>query len=235
MKVAESKARREKWLESSKRFSGWDTSKQRDVQQEEANLTAKWLLALKLPQYDILEIGCGNGFFGKILIEKLLAAGAPFTYHFTDFLPECLDKAKDTTRALGVSEKLSFSVLDVYEIDSITPPSSQQIIVSTGFASPATYAQAVPKVARVLKKDGILICDFVNHFSPLVFLSRPFYSIKKLAHSIYVLLTGGSAEERYHFGIFGVRSFFKTHGLTLKSAAAIRFRRNPIICMFWKR
>jgi len=236
MKPITSKTDREtKWRMTYDRFSGWNTDDQKQVQQAEAEVMARWLLDLQLPSYDILEVGCGNGYFGKVLIEKLIEADVSFTYHFTDFLPECIEQAKRLMEDSGKQAGVSFSIVDVYEIDTVLPAESQSIILSTGFVSPVTYKDALPKVARVLQKDGILICDFVNHLSPLVFLSRPLASIQKL---INILQQGRGKKndvlQEYHFGLIGIRRFYQMFGLKLQRCRTIRFRQNPLICMFKK-
>jgi len=223
-----------KWREMTRKFSHWDTPHQRAVQTAEASLVATWLLEHNLSHYDILEIGCGNGQFGATIVEKLKQAQTSYNYHFTDFLPECIEYTKSKTQSQLSDSQLQYSVLDVYNIDQSLPPASQSIILSTGFASAATYKDAVPKVASVLKQDGLLICDFVNHSSPIKLLAHPIKSFRrffKLQSSLKVNQTPAGI---YHFGAFGLREFFDAHGLTLTKQTTIGWQRNPLICEFKK-
>ncbi|HEX9608833.1 MAG TPA: methyltransferase domain-containing protein [Candidatus Paceibacterota bacterium] len=219
---------REKWKASFERFSGWNTLKQRRVQKREAQVIAAWLLSLRLPRYDILEVGCGNGHLGRIIADTLAAQRVSFSYHFSDLLPACIAKAKEEMRSAPYSEYVSFSVLDVYRADKVLGERSQSVIISTGFASAATYRDAVPAIARALKEDGVLICDFVNHLSPFVFLSQPFASVRALRRYI-------NGVEGYHFGIHGIRRYFGSNGLGMVRSGVLRWRQNPLLCMFQKR
>jgi predicted O-methyltransferase YrrM len=217
-----------KWKKQFDDFKAWDTPRQRSVQEREARVIVSWLVGLKAPRYDILEIGCGNGLVGKRIIEGLIAAGADFSYCFSDLLPQCLETSRLTLGEAARDPRISFITLDVYEADAVLKKGSQQIIISTGFASAATYRAAVPVVAALLREGGMLIADFVNILSPVVFFARPIELTKQL---IATVRGSGSA---YHMGHIGIKKFFAQHGLSLVACRSLRLRRNPIMCMFTK-
>ncbi len=217
-----------KWRDAFDRFGSWDTDRQRKVQEREARVILGWLLELGLDRYDILEIGCGNGRVGECIVQGFLERGIDFSYCFSDLLLESVERARSNLAHFSDPDKLSFRTLDVFDAETVLGKASQHIIVSTGFVSAATQRLAIPIVASLLEKGGVLIGDFINHFSPAVFLSRPVSSIMGVWK--YIKGTGKS----YHLGIFGIRSAFGAVGLTLERSRTIRLRRNPIICMFRK-
>lgn len=220
----------DKWKGEYVRFGGWNTQRQRRIQEKEARLIFKWLIELNLSRYDILEIGCGNGYVGIRVAELLTEKAVPFCYHFTDLLPQCVAQTRGLAQRSRVSETdTRFSVLDVYRLDQTFEKESQSIIISTGFASAATYQAAVPFVSKILKEEGVLIADFVNNLSLLVFLSTPVRSLSRLRQ-----YRSGSGKS-YHFGILGIRNFFTKNRLHLVKSRALRIRRNPLVCMFIKK
>lgn len=218
-----------KWRKDFDAFDRWDSPQQRSVQKKEADVILKWLLELSRGHYAITEIGCGNGYVGSLIVQGLAAAGKPLSYRFTDILPECIECSKETVRRMvGLDPRVAFSTLDVYRAVDIYGPSSQDIIISTGFASAATYKDVIPLVAKLLKEDGVLISDFVNHASPVLFFANPVLSIKRLARFL------SRVGKMYHFGVFGLKRVFGAEGLRLVRHRTVRFRRNPLLCMFIK-
>lgn len=218
-----------KWRENFIRFKKWDTPSQRKVQKLEAKIILNWILELDNQKFNILEVGCGNGYLGKIVSERLCEKGRLSHYTFSDILPECVDMSESKMENSNVpKEKLGFKKIDIYKgLDSLEE-GSQDVIISTGFASAATYKDSVPVVSKILKRKGVLIVDFVNDLSPLLIFGKPFKSVKKLFGFIF-------GKKSYHFGKMGLRSFYKNFGLSLVRSKAIRYMRNPIICMFVKR
>lgn len=217
-----------KWRDAFDRFGSWDTRRQRKVQEREAKVILGWLLDLKRDRYDILEVGCGNGRVGEYIVQNLLDRKIDFSYCFSDLLPESVERARSNLARFPEPDNLSFRTLDIFEAEMALGKGSQYIIISTGFVSAATQRLAIPVVASLLERNGVLIGDFINHFSPAVFLSRPLSSIVGIWK--YIKGTGKS----YHLGIFGIREAFGAQGLKLERSKAIRLRRNPIICMFKK-
>ncbi len=217
-----------KWEALFRSFGGWNTARQRCVQEHEGRQIAAWLLELDRNAYNIVEIGCGNGYVGYTIISQLLAAKKDVTYCFSDLLPQCLDAARAAVSELGASARISFRQVDVYTIDQSFAPESVDIVVSTGFVSAATYRDAVPHVVRVLKPGGLFIADFINHLSPLIVLRHPISSLRNL----WLHLAGRG--EGYHCGMLGLSDFFLAHGLTMLRHRTFRIRRNPLLCMFEK-
>lgn len=224
------KGAKQKWGLAFEKHKQWNGSRARKIQKKEAEIIIKWLKDLDLPRYQILEIGCGNGYLGEIIIKELLKEKIQFTYHFTDLLPQCINLTRKNLEYISIKNNVEFNTLNVYEADKVLGKNSQNIIISTGFASAATYQEAVPIVSSILKKNGILICDFVNHLSPFLFITQ-------LPHSIFRLfkyLKNGNDGNPYHFGKLGVNRYFKLNGLRMMDKKSISYKRNPLICMFKK-
>lgn len=218
-----------KWRKDFDTFERWDSPQQRNVQKKEADVILRWLCALNREHYAITEIGCGNGYVGSLIVQGLIASGKSFSYQFTDLLPECIDSTKETTHQMvGSDPRVTFLTLDIYRAVDLYGPASHDIIVSTGFASAATYRDVIPFVAQLLKENGILIADFVNHASPALFFANPILSIKRLVRFL------SRVGKMYHFGVFGLKRVFGTEGLRLVRHQTVRFRRNPVLCMFIK-
>lgn len=217
-----------KWKKAFREHNKWNGRSARRVQKLEAKIILKWLTKLDRAEYRILEIGCGNGLVGRTIIEGLKKSGKVFSYHFTDLLNECIELTKKTIGNLEQESDIKLSLLDVYEADESLGENTQDIIVSTGFASAASYRGSVPMISKILKEDGILICDFVNHLSPFLLLRRPHYLFQYLFNS-------KSPLDSYHFGIIGIRNFFKNHDLVLVQSDTLTWKRTPLLCMFQKR
>ena len=215
-----------KWQLTLQRDKIWDTPHHRKIQKSEAAVILKWLIDLDLAKYEILEIGCGNGYVAKIIIDEFQRNNIEFTYQLTDLLPECIDRAKEELATIKHGNNISFSTLDAYALDKSYPENSQSIVISTGFASAASYKDVVPLVSKILKPDGILICDFVNHFSPVIFLSKFHLLLKYFAKS--------KLSKHYHFGKLGIQKYFGANNLNLKKTKTVSVVRNPLICMFNK-
>ena len=222
-----------KWRAISKKFKYWDTEKARKIQRRESQKIIQWLLDLRLSKYQILEVGCGNGYLGSLIISVLHKHKLVVTYQFTDLVEECLKKTEKQLGKLLNRRGISIKKLDVYLIDKILGPESQEIIISTGFAAAATYKQAVPRVAKALKPEGILICDFVNHLSLPIFMMN----FWKFIHRIKVVKNGISAScsNSYHFGKAGIREYYSLHDLELKKISTIGWMKNPLLAMFQKK
>lgn len=222
----------DKWRKVSQDNQFWNSKKARSVQHRESEVIIKYLTSLNLSRYDILEIGCGNGYVGLCICRYFKENDIKFTYHFTDLLDECVHKTQETLESFKLKDAITCSVLDIFNADHVISKGSQAVIISTGFASAATYKSAVPTVAKFLKKEGVLIADFVNNMSPPLFIRHPIKSISR----IWSLDRDAKSSESkyYHFGILGIRRYFKMHGLNLVKSRSIGLMKNPIICMFKK-
>lgn len=227
------KANIKKWKGISKRYQFWDSKKARKTQRLESEIIIKWLKNKGCSSYSILEIGCGNGYLGKQIISYFLKSMVNFKYNFTDIIPENLEKTKENLDYLKTNKGVKLSILDVFLIDKVLAKDSQDIIISTGFTAAATYKQAVPKVAKVLKPGGVLICDFINHFSLPVFLSE----FPKILTRLVCLKNNAldPLSKRYHLGKFGIKEYFGLYNLNLEVIKPIGWGKNPLIAMFIKR
>lgn len=222
----------EKWKQAFKDYAGFDSDKSRQVQQMESQIIIKWLGDLKLPRYDILEVGCGNGYLGFLISSWLLENERDFLYHFTDLLPEAIELTRKVASAFPKPASLKFNILDVYKLEETLGRESQDIIISTGYAAAATYKNAVPIVANSLKLQGILICDFINQLSLPVFMQNIPKSLK-MRYSIKQHLRDPESKY-YQFGKTGIAEYFDMHGLRLMKMEYVGLKRNPIIAMFQK-
>jgi len=106
----------------------------------------------------MLDIGCG---FGEIAI--LLADRTKFNIIGCDISKECVARARENVKNAGHEDRISIEEADVFRLPY--PDNYFDVIVSFGYASPATYKGAQGEVARVLKPGGLLICDFINYLS----------------------------------------------------------------------
>jgi len=221
-----------KWENVSKREQYWNIGRARKIQELESQKIIQWLIDLKLSKYQILEVGCGNGYLGYLIISALRERSFPVSYQFTDLVEECLKRTEKRLRKLSDGQGISFKKLDVFLIDKALGSESQEIIISTGFVAAATYKQAVPKVAKVLKPKGILICDFVNHFSLPIFFENWQRSIQGMRSAKANAKNPDS--KNYHFGKKGIKEYFGAFGLELVKMTTIDWRRNPLLTMFRK-
>jgi len=220
------------WGKISEQNSHWNSNKARKIQEKEARIIIKWLRDLKLLNYNILEVGCGNGYVGLKISDYFLKEKIEFKYYLTDLIPNCIEKTKENFANLKAHEPVRFGVLDVYKMDKTLGPKTQEIIISTGFASAATYKNAVPIVSNSLKKGGVLICDFVNNFSPILFLSNIPRSISRIINNKKYAKDVNS--KYYHFGKIGIKEYFQKYDLKLIDMKYIGVLKNPIVAIFKK-
>jgi SAM-dependent methyltransferase len=222
----------EKWREAFQEESGWDNSTYRTIQAAEFGHVLNWILELKQDRYDILELGCGNGLLAFLICQELREARIDFSYQMTDLLPEAVEATELRFQGFSERDRLSFSTLDIYEIVEQMGAGSQSLIVSTGHASAATYRRAVPLVAQTLKPGGILICDFINHFSPRRFFPNVPGSLKRLLD--VRRRRHEESMDLYHFGRLWIREFFAQSGLELVRIKGIGILNYPLLAMFEK-
>jgi len=221
-----------KWRHRYAEESSWDTARYRSIQRAEARLILNWLAALKLPRYDILEIGCGSGNFGLLLCQGLLESGLDFTCRLTDLLPEAVQETKDRFAGFSRPDLVEFWPLDVYEILETLGRSSQSLIISTGHASAVSYKWAVPLVSESLAQGGFLICDFINHFAPHLFWRNPAAALKRLAQVRRRAYDPDFVQ--YQFGRVGLRKYFQAQGLKMVKLTGLGWLRYPLVGLFVK-
>ena len=222
----------EKWREAFVEESGWDNSTYRAIQAAEFGHVLKWILELRRERYDILELGCGNGLLAFLICDELRKSKADFSYRVTDLLPEAVEATRRRFEGFPEIDRIGFTTLDIYEIVDQIGPGSQSLIVSTGHASAATYRRAVPLVAQTLRPGGVLICDFINHFSPRRFFPNVPGSLKRLLD--VRRRRHEESMDLYHFGRLWIREFFGRSGLRLVWLKGIGWLNYPLLAMFEK-
>jgi len=188
--------------------SYWDNFKISNSKKATYELTVKKSLELIKNVLDnntkkdlvVLDLGCGQSDIG-ILFSKLTG----LHLYSLDINKKALDEnilvsksAKDITLIQADAYKLPFK------------NESFDVIISFGYGSVATYAEVQPEVYRVLKINGILLSDFQRHYNIYNILIKPKHVIRQLERYIK-----GDERKIYHFGIFGIKKYFRKYKLFL--------------------
>lgn len=103
-----------------------------------------------------LDVGCGNGLIDIMLIKK-----TGFRLIGCDISDTMLEMARANAKKENIDIK--FENQDVYNLTY--PDNNFDVVFSFGYVSAATYPNARKEVYRILKPGGLLICDFINHYS----------------------------------------------------------------------
>lgn len=103
-----------------------------------------------------LDVGCGDGLIDIMLVKK-----TKFRLVGCDISDTMLKIARDNVKKENVNIK--FENQDVYNLTY--SDNSFDVVFSFGYVSAATYPNARKEIYRVLKPGGLLICDFINHYS----------------------------------------------------------------------
>ncbi len=156
-----------------------------------AKITAKLLKDKKKDL--ILDIGCGFG-----LIDIFLAQKMSHNLIICDISEIALDQAKKNIKAAGLENRIKIEKKDVYNLDY--PDNYFDVVLSFGYASAATYPGVQQEVHRILKPNGILIIDFINHLSLYRLLFSPLRIWKDFLEYCQ--------KKSYYFGILGIKKYF---------------------------
>ncbi len=134
----------------------------------------------------ILEAGCGPGRWA----ERLAPMG--FDMVLSDISPKMLKNAWQFAEQGGFADKLSFEELDVCDMHSLRN-SSFDMVISTGESLTlcADPQKAVREFCRVVRPEGIVICDAGNRYRKMLDL----FNKKAFAQIIKVLETGDYVSE----------------------------------------
>lgn len=151
----------------------------------------------------LLDIGCG---FGELAI--LLAKNTDFEIIGFDISKTSVEAARANIKKAGLEGRIKIEEGDVYNLNY--PDDYFDAAVSFGYVSAATYPGAQKDVARVLKPEGILICDFINCLS----LYKIFGSFKRAVNGnspYYISLSGIKQKFAKESLIFRKQRFFNTY------------------------
>lgn len=151
----------------------------------------------------VLDIGCG---FGELAI--LLAKNTDFEIIGFDISKKSVGAARENVRKAGLEGRIKIEEGDVYGLKY--PNNYFDAAVSFGYVSAATYRGAPKEIARILKPEGLLICDFINCLS----FYKIFSSLKRLIKGdspYYLLLSGIKREFEKDGFIFKGQRFFNTY------------------------
>lgn len=102
----------------------------------------------------ILELGAGTGGTTKILVERLVQLGVPFTYTFTDLSPSLVAAAK---RKFAQHDCMQYMVVDIEK----TPPEhllgQYHIVISTNcIHATKSLVNSTTNIRKTLRPDGIV-------------------------------------------------------------------------------
>lgn len=202
------------WNENFERDSGWSTDKHQIIKDKEANIINSFFDKYNFNNLKVLELGCGDGYVGN----KILKSNSKIKcWIFTDLLGKCISK----TKILVKDKRASFYIFDAYAIEKFKTDFNS--IVSTGYASVASYENILPLVSKRLNKGDILICDFINHLS--------FPLLPNIVKTFSKYING----KIYHVGKFGIEKYFKKYNMKLIELKYVQSNViGPIICLFQK-
>jgi ubiquinone/menaquinone biosynthesis C-methylase UbiE len=141
-----------------------------------------------------LDIGCG---FGSI--DVLLAKKTNFRIIAIDISDTALEAARKSVERADLKGRIIVEKGDVYALNY--PENYFDVIFSFGYASAASYSGVSKEVARVLKPGGLLVLDYINHYSlyKIGFLPKRYRKYKK--------------GDLYSFNVTGIKDHFKKVGL----------------------
>lgn len=146
----------------------------------------------------LLDVGCG---FGEI--DALLAQKTDLEIICCDISDRCIERARENARNANVALRVKVERGDVYKLHY--PDNEFDIVTSFGYSSAATYRGAQEEIARVLKPNGFLICDFINALSMYKFIG----AIRKLRR-----MEKGNAKEYNFITTKGIQEYFRGYNFT---------------------
>jgi ubiquinone/menaquinone biosynthesis C-methylase UbiE len=123
------------------------------------NTTIKWIEELAPgPDFRALDIGCGAGMLAIELAKRGLVVQA------IDPVQEMLDLGQQTAEEVGVADRLSFNVGDIYALDA--EDSSFDVVIALGvFVYLDRTEDALREMMRVTKPGGHIIFSTENQYA----------------------------------------------------------------------
>lgn len=198
------------WRSNFDRDQHWSTPAHQRIKKKEARKISVLLRSYGIDS--VLELGCGDGFLGS---QVLLQNNQIRNWTFSDILPESLELARKNSH----DPRARFLLLDAAKLKK----KNLECIISTGYASVATYREIIPVVAKSLRHEGVLVVDFINHLA-----------IKNLPH-IHKNLANFQSGKSYHFSFKGIEQKFKNEDLQLVKYIYIDYPwQNPFLAVFRK-
>ena len=153
----------------------------------------------------IIDVGCGTGYLDILLSEKR-------NFHIVgvDISKNALNIAKKDVEDNNLKHKISFVKGDVFNLPS--KDGAFDIAVSTGYGSAVTYLNGTEEVIRTVKKEGVIIFDFIR----MPNLYQPLKSIRGYLNyrwEVQKVEEGGKwgdpGLKHYHFGKLGLKKRFE--------------------------
>ncbi len=211
---SDSKNRINKWRTNALESNFWSTSGHQKIKSLEAQIISSYLTDLGIQK--ILELGSGDGVVGcRILnINRDIK-----TWVFSDLLEECIQVTKKNCH----DKRATFKIIDAHDLNSFFKMSSIECIVSTGYASVASYKEVISPIAKILRPGGFLIADFINHLS-IPLLPKFFHNLMQYRN-----------RNNYHLGPIGIREHFQQYNLRLVNTTFVEnIFSGPFISVFQK-
>lgn len=140
----------------------------------------------------MLDIGCGSG-----ELAILLAQSTDFEITGFDISKKAVESARENVRKAGLGSRIKIEEGDIYNLRY--PDNYFDAAVSYGYVSAATYRGVQKEIARILKPEGLLVCDFINCLS----LYKVFGSLKRFMRG----------DSPYYLLLSGIKKEFKKDGL----------------------
>jgi ubiquinone/menaquinone biosynthesis C-methylase UbiE len=170
----------------------------------EAAETAK-ILATLPPDARILSLGTG---LGQVEIQLQSSSESARWMAAADLIEPVLREFRHGYPP-DAPAPASPLVCDAYHLPFAD--ASFDAVISFGNACVASYKGVAPELSRVIRPGGLVVMDFVNHFS--VYQLVRWRNWRRLL--LYLgLLKGG--EKYHHFGALSLRSFYRDYGLDLQ-------------------
>lgn len=174
-----------------------------------------------------LEIGSGNATVSHLFKRKF----PKLNIVMSDFLPEVVTKLQSECDKLGGG--LKAIEVDAYVVNE-EALIEYDLIFSFGDVSAIGHRDAFNNVSLNMRKGGYLVCDFINHLSP-IYVLKPFQIIK--AFFRYIRFKKYNCGKTIHFGRFGLEEMCKKNGLKVLKIYPARYHfllRAPIILVAQK-